>query len=1269
MAGWKSRVGKLALVLAGTLVAGCPQDVQPNLSATPGAVDFGSSQTTRNISLSNTGGGVLEWTATEVTRANADSAWVSGDVPWLSLSANEGSISNQLQNLTLTASRAGLNAGLYTNNGVQITSNGGTVTVPVSLTVEAALQVSPSAVSLAATDTTASFTIRNNSNVPLSWSLAYLPDPEDPENTLAFPPGFTVEPATGTNQASTSTSVSVTFPSGRQSFGILVTSNSGSETVTFSIGSSLQGFAISPSSLRVSVADGGTGSGEQPASTLTIENIGGVPISWTINLVDTVQTGSVPPLAASPILGTTAVGASSEVSVRITNPDAIVQGDGRYELVVRSGDAFQRIPIVIEVLPLPDIELSRPPETQFLQPPVVPTALLDFGMESIQQQFWVVNIGGVDSELFFDIIHDDTGASRPLIASVSPTRGNTNGPDQDYYLSDQQVYTDGVPITVTIDRSALVDDVETRTITVRAFDNTFTNRVTTVEVATIQIRVEKQPFIITGALNRSRPPNMLRYVFSNRNDLGQIVPLQTVGDRARLAYDIFEDEIPLDLDETSQFLTYDYRGNVVLMLDFTGSMYNAGTTGDSPLARGEAVQLMRAAARTFIDDLPPNYRMQLMYFSDRVAEDRVIQRFTSDRQLLRNTLDRFTLPTSLYGASDIFDALGMAMNDLDAEDPPNTLPFDDADVRAIVFITDGEDNVSGLNVGEVESRADDTKTRLFPVTYSPNGEPVNLADMLTLADSSGGYLYNVATVRELRNALGTRSNMRLIPRDGAVGGRAAFTIQNLSAQAIFFEVEEDGNSPWLGAFSETSGVIAGNESREITVALSGSGVDVGVVLEGTVNVAAGDGEGQVLVQFTTASGNAVASVSTTVRDEPGTLWEEFNNQSVVTYVTSKEEAFSYLLSGRYTLPDNRIIEGAFERDGNFFIGDPAVGQVSLKTSGIFEDFTTIDPEQRFRAEVFVYADYIPRNVTSFSLRFYLVAPDDISAASAALLDDVQMAVQIAGDGILADDNVGTADWRLISDGEGRFRLITDEENALPIGSFGNMLKLTFTGLGDFVASFGNGARQPEFQLAMRMDNQTYISPASERQPSATKFFLYPGGLTNPNRLLSVERNRRDLAGPAQDVGFLVGIDGFDPEAPDAFDSDEDSFPNFNDPSPFDDQIPGPQIVPTPFDIDGAVNEFTLTVTNTTLDRFEWTLNTATLPDWLPASGVRYGAAMGTVPQSLLLPGESETVHFVVDRTGQVAGTAETALVEFNIENSEYAFFVPESVPITVVTNP
>jgi len=1270
MAEWKSRVGKLALVLAATLIAGCPQILAPQLSATPAAVDFGVGQTTRNLSLANTGGGTLQWTAQEVTRIDSESPWVAGEVPWLSLSTTEGSIASELQNVALTASREGLDAGLITNTGVQITSNGGTTTVPVSLTVEAALSVSPLQISLSSTDTTASFTISNSGNVPLSWSTQYLPDPADPESAIPFPNSFSVTPGNGTNQALASTSVSLTFPAGQASFGVLVNSTSGRATVRINVGAALSGLIINPAVLRVSKAEGGAASSGQPPSTLTLENDSTLPISWTISLADRLDRNTPPPLAATPILGTTAVGATSEVAVRITDPTKAVVGQGRYELIVRSGDSFQVVPIVIDILPIPDIAIAFPPDTVNLQPPVVEQALLDFGKETIQQQFWVVNVGNASSELFFDIIHEDQDSSSPLIASIAPTRGNTNGADQDFFLLEQQLWADGVPITVTIDRSKLVEDIETRTISVRAFDSNFVNRLATVEVATIEIRVEKQPLTVTGALNRSRPPNIMRYVFSNRNDLGQIVPLKTVEERSRLTYAIFEDEIPLDLNETSQFLTYDYRGNVVLMLDYTSSMYNAGTTGDNPLEKGEAVALMRDAAAAFIADLPANFKLQLMYFSDRSPENRIIQPFTSDKALLKSALERFNLTPAQFGASDIHEALVDAMDSLVAEDPLDTLPLDDADLRAIVYITDGEDNVSGVALSEVESEAEDSHTRLFPVAYSPNGDPANLADLITISQSSGGFLYNAGDVRDLRDILGTGSNMELSPQVNATGALGHFSIRNLSSQAIFFEVAENGNSPWLGDLSETSGLIEANATQVISVELNTGGLIPGTTVQGALNVTAGDGTGTVGVEFTALSDTTASNIATFVQDEPGTIWEEFNNQAVVTYITPKEEAFAYLLTGRHTLADNRVIQGAFERDGVFLIGDPRVGQVTLKTAGIEEDLTTVDPDERFRSEIYVYADYVPRNTTAFSFRFHLQAPGDVPPAALALLDDIQMDVELADNGILADDGEGTSDWRLISgDGDGRYRAVTDEENYLPVGAFGNLLKITLTNLDEYVAAFGGGARQPALQIAMRMDNQIYVSPQSERQPSGTNYFLFPGGPANDERVLTVELGLPDLAPPAQALALLAGLPGFDPELPGAFDSDGDTFPDFNDPAPLDDEIPRAFVVPNPFEVNGDESTFTLTIRNDTLDRFDWGLAPASLPAWLPLSEIRYGAAEGTEPRSTLLPGESETIHFTVDRTGQTPGSTASALVEFSISNSEYAFFVPENVPITLVTNP
>jgi len=1278
MAQWKSRVGQLALVLAATIISGCPVSVvtPPQLSATPAATDFGTTQTTRDIALANSGGGTLNWTAQEVTRTDVDSPWVPADIPWLTLSASAGSITTELNHITLTASRSGLPAGLFTNSGVQISSNGGTVTIPVSLTVESQLQVTPTALSLSAAATSASFTVTNRGVAPLNWSVSFLADPANRESGIPLPAGFTASPVNATTQALASTAVTVTFPAGSSNFALLVNSNSGQEVVRFAIGAALTQLNITPATLTLSIGSGAQAGAEQPASVLRLENAGNQPVSWTINTVDRINPNAVPPIAVAPVLGTTQVGQTSQVEVRVSNPNTIIQGDGLYELVVRVGDAFQVVPIIVDVLPLPEITLSLPPQTEFLQPPVVETRLLDFSDDLVQLQFFVVNTGSRDSSLFFQISYDQQGQDDALIADVSPIRGDTNGSDRDFFLFDQQVYTDGAPISVTINRNNLREDLATRTITVRAFESgNFVSELTSVAAKTIQVRVSKPPFTVTGALNRARAPSMLRFVFSNRDEQGQIVPLQTEADRERLSYDIFEDRVPLDLNETSQFLSFDYRGNVVLILDFTGSMYHAGTTGPNPLQPGEAVNFMREAAKSFIDDLPPNFRLQLMFHTDRIPENRIIQRFTSDRAQLREALDRFTVAPALFGDSDIVATLEMAMDSLVAEDPSGTLPFDDADVRAVVFITDGKETVRGSTIAGLENKAEETRTRLFPVAYSPNGDVAPLADLIVAAESSGGHLYTASSVANLPAVLGTRSTMEVVAATTDAPNRARFIIRNIGNTPFTYSVTTP-NLPWIGGVSVPNGSVNGGASQAIDVTLVSTGIAPGTRLEATLNVTASNGgTAEVVVQFTTTNTNA-ASIRTAVRDETGTIWHELNNQAVLTYITPKQVPFEYLLSGVYRLPDNTVIEGPFQRNGVFVLGDPRIGQVSLRTAGIIEDLTTLNPALRYRAEIFVYADYVPRNIFSFAFRFMPTAAADLPAGSQALLDNATMTVERAAGGLLDDGSgFGTSEWRLIAESDGRVRIFTDDDNALPVGSFGNLLKITFTNLFDYVNAFGAGARQPEFFLGMRMDNRDYISTQSEGQPSSTKYFIYPGGIVNDERLLAITLGQSDLAGPTQFVEFLSEIPGFNPEGPDALDLDGDGIPDFNDPAPADGGLPATRVVPNPVDVGSAQTTFTVTIRNNLLDSFDWNVATNDpdfpLPSWIPAAQIRYGvnAQSATPIRPTLAPGETERVHFTVDRTGLTPGTIVTDAILFDISNREYAFIVPELVSVTVEIAP
>src|SRR5207247_219892 len=118
----------------------------PTLSVTPTSLAFngtqgGSSPAAKALSVSNTGGGSMDWTA-------------SDGAAWLTLSPTSGTNSGTV---TATPSITGLAAGTYTTD-ITVTAagaNGSPKTIPVTLTVDPpappALAVSPASLAFTAT--------------------------------------------------------------------------------------------------------------------------------------------------------------------------------------------------------------------------------------------------------------------------------------------------------------------------------------------------------------------------------------------------------------------------------------------------------------------------------------------------------------------------------------------------------------------------------------------------------------------------------------------------------------------------------------------------------------------------------------------------------------------------------------------------------------------------------------------------------------------------------------------------------------------------------------------------------------------------------------------------------------------------------------------------------------------------------------------------------------------------------------------------------------
>ncbi|MFM1921097.1 MAG: hypothetical protein RLZZ303_2731, partial [Candidatus Hydrogenedentota bacterium] len=195
-------IGCAALSLAAAGLGGCPS---PVLQVSPGALDFGNA-VEASIRIANIGGGTLTWTLTEVSRATAESPWVDTELNWLTPRSTSGAQPSGLQTLKLDANTSLLPVGTTSNVGVRIDSNGGSAVVPLSITVEPTLLVTPASINLPPGTLSASFSISNIGTQTANWSVLFLANPDDVTSGQPIPDGLVVTPASGaTNPGNTAT--------------------------------------------------------------------------------------------------------------------------------------------------------------------------------------------------------------------------------------------------------------------------------------------------------------------------------------------------------------------------------------------------------------------------------------------------------------------------------------------------------------------------------------------------------------------------------------------------------------------------------------------------------------------------------------------------------------------------------------------------------------------------------------------------------------------------------------------------------------------------------------------------------------------------------------------------------------------------------------------------------------------------------------------------------------------------------------------------------
>ena len=260
---------------------------QPALSVSPGTMSFtatqgGAGPPAQNIAVTNTGGGNLDWTASE-------------SVPWLSVSPQNGTAPGSI---TVTPSIAGLAPGTYTTQ-VTVTAAGATgspKTVDVSLTVNPAapvLAVSRTTMAFSATQGGAnpsaqSFDVTNTGGGTINWNAT------ESASWLSLSPASGTAPSTVTATPSIAGLAPGTYTTQISVSAAGVSGSPKTIDVTLTVNPSTPVLAVAPATLSFS----GTQGGANPAAqTVNVTNGGGGTLTYTAS-------DDQPWLSVSPASGT-----------------------------------------------------------------------------------------------------------------------------------------------------------------------------------------------------------------------------------------------------------------------------------------------------------------------------------------------------------------------------------------------------------------------------------------------------------------------------------------------------------------------------------------------------------------------------------------------------------------------------------------------------------------------------------------------------------------------------------------------------------------------------------------------------------------------------------------------------------------------------------------------------------------------------------------------------------------------------------------------------
>ena len=388
--------------------------VPPAISASPTNLAFtatqgGSNPTAQTLTVRNTGGGTLTWSASET----------SG---WLALSAGSGTGNGTV---TLQATTGALATGTHTGTVILTGGTGVTpVTIPVSFTVAAApvppaIGVSPTSLSFTAQQggsnpAAQAVTISNTGGGTLTWSVSH------DATWLWHTPGkgtgtgtVTISVITGSLMAGTHSGQVTIWPAGSTATPVTI-------PVSFTVTAAPvpPAIGVSPTSLSFTVQQG---TGNPAAQALSITNRGGGTLTWSV-------TGNSSWISPSLILGTGNGGTAINVTTSFL-------AAGTYNGIVTisaAGAPSVTVPVTFTVTPAATLQTT----TMNLNPSNLNYTATQGAANPVNQAISLTNTGGVsnwtvsDNASWLAVSPASGSDSSTLTASVNTaglTAGTYNG--------------------------------------------------------------------------------------------------------------------------------------------------------------------------------------------------------------------------------------------------------------------------------------------------------------------------------------------------------------------------------------------------------------------------------------------------------------------------------------------------------------------------------------------------------------------------------------------------------------------------------------------------------------------------------------------------------------------------------------------------------------------------------------------------------------------------------------------------------------------------